>query len=64
MEFEMYWVNVCRNEPYVESLWYDFTDFDEAVDYCRKIANLNGVECVELWLDDKILVNRWVYYAV
>ena len=67
MTAEIFYVCVCRDEPYSEDLWYDFTDFDAAIDFCRRTVELTGVVNVDLWSHcegvDDILLNRWIYYV-
>lgn len=43
----MYYVEVQRVSPYVESLWYDFDTLEEAIDYAKQTRMMSGVdECI------------------
>lgn len=54
----MIYVEVERDKPYVEDLWYDFGDIIDAVNYITKTIKLSGVKRVNLWYDDT-LIQSW-----
>ena len=44
----MFYVEVKRSFPYVESLWYEFEKLEEAVEYAQNIYNLKGVDSTKV----------------
>ena len=46
---EVYTVEVQRNHPYTESLWYEYQDLEEAKKDAKETARLFGVQQVVVW---------------
>lgn len=51
----MYNVEVERDSPYIEDLWYDFDDKSDARGFAEDVHNISGVKRVNLWQDGKLL---------
>ena len=50
--------NVCvtRTLPYVEDLWYDFNDLEEAKGYANDYARMYGVDEVTIYDEDENVI--------
>ena len=51
----MFNVEVQRDHPYVESLWYDFDDEQEAREFAIGEVQRLGVDQALLWKDGELL---------
>ena len=49
----MFYVEVQRFSPYLESLWYEFDDLEEAIDFANENRCLMGVDDCYIYDDDE-----------
>ena len=57
----MFNVKVDRVYPYVEELWYEFDDLQEASKYAEETSTLVGVHATYVYDEDDTVVETYHY---